>query len=72
MQGSRRSIDGGNEFFGAVFAEVAAGFGATAARYADEQLQAYIAIQGEFNRTALDLTRSIAGRRQALNRAAAR
>ena len=47
---------------GAVFAEVAAGFATTAAQYADEQLQAYIAIQGEFNRTALDLTRSIAGR----------
>jgi hypothetical protein len=47
---------------GAVFAEVAAGFGATSARYSDEQLQAYIAIQSEFNRTALDLTRSITGR----------
>ena len=44
---------------GAVFAEVAAGFATTAARYTDEQLQAYVAIQGEFNRTALDLTRSI-------------
>jgi hypothetical protein len=38
---------------------VAAGFATTAARYTDEQLQAYIAIQGEFNQTALDLTRSI-------------
>jgi hypothetical protein len=42
---------------------VADGFATTAARYSEEQLQAYIAIQGEFNRTALDLTRSIAGRR---------
>jgi hypothetical protein len=41
---------------------VAAGFGVAAARYSDEQLAAYIAIQGEFNRTALDLTRSIAER----------
>ena len=47
---------------GTVFAEVAAGFGVAAARYSDEQLAAYIAIQGEFNRTALDLTRSIAER----------
>src|ERR1700733_6775272 len=47
---------------GAVFAEVAAGFGATAARYSDEELRAYVAIQGEFNRTAPDLTRSIADR----------
>jgi hypothetical protein len=47
---------------GAVFAEVADGFATAAARYPDEQLQAYIAIQGEFNRTALDLTRSIAAR----------
>ena len=47
---------------GQVFAEVAAAFGATAARYTDEQLRAYVAIQGEFNRTALDLTRSVAGR----------
>jgi DNA-binding MarR family transcriptional regulator len=46
---------------GAVFAQVAAGFGATAARYSDEQLRAYIRIQSEFNRSALDLTRSIAG-----------
>jgi DNA-binding MarR family transcriptional regulator len=46
---------------GAVFAEVAASFAATAARYPDEQLQAYIAIQAEFNRTALTLTRSITG-----------
>ena len=45
-----------------VFAEVAVGFATTAARYPDEQLQAYIAIQAEFNRTALDLTRSITGR----------
>jgi DNA-binding MarR family transcriptional regulator len=48
---------------GAVFAEVADGFATTAARNSDEQLQAYIAIQGEFNRTAVDLTRSIAGQR---------
>jgi DNA-binding MarR family transcriptional regulator len=47
---------------GEAFAEVAAGFGETAARYSDEQLRAYVAIQGEFNRTALDLTRSVAGR----------
>jgi DNA-binding MarR family transcriptional regulator len=47
---------------GAVFAEVTAGFAAASARYTDEQLLAYVAIQGEFNRTALDLTRSIAGR----------
>jgi DNA-binding MarR family transcriptional regulator len=47
---------------GAVFAEVAAGFAATVALYSDEQVQAYIAIQAEFNRTALDLTRSITGR----------
>jgi DNA-binding MarR family transcriptional regulator len=47
---------------GALFAELAAGFGATAARYSDEQLRAYIAIQGEFNRTAVELTRSIADR----------
>ena len=44
---------------GAVFAEVAAGFAAAAARYSDTQLQAYVAIQAEFNRTAVDLTRSI-------------
>jgi hypothetical protein len=39
-----------------------AGFARTAARYSDEQLRAYIAIQTEFNRTGLDLTRSITGR----------
>ena len=44
---------------GAVFAEVAAGFAATTARYSDEQLQAYITIQNEFNLTALGLTSSI-------------
>jgi DNA-binding MarR family transcriptional regulator len=49
------------EALGTVFAEVAAGFVAIAARYSDEQLRAYIAIQAEFNRTALDLTRSLAG-----------
>jgi DNA-binding MarR family transcriptional regulator len=47
---------------GAVFAEVAAGFGAVSDRYTGEQLRAYIQIQGDFNRTALGLTRSIAGR----------
>ncbi|HEY6497617.1 MAG TPA: MarR family transcriptional regulator [Trebonia sp.] len=47
---------------GAVFGEVAAGFDTTAARYSDEQLRAYIEVQTEFNRTALDLTRSIASR----------
>ena len=58
-----RSTGRHEEALGAVFAEVADGFATTAAGYPDEQLQAYIAIQGEFNRTALDLTRSIAGRR---------
>jgi DNA-binding MarR family transcriptional regulator len=43
---------------GAVFAEVATGFAAVAARFSDEQLQAYVAIQGEFNRTAFDLARA--------------
>jgi DNA-binding MarR family transcriptional regulator len=47
---------------GAVFGDVAAGFAGTAARYTDEQLAAYVAIQGEFNRTALELTRSITAR----------
>jgi DNA-binding MarR family transcriptional regulator len=46
----------------AVFAEVAAGFAATAGTHSDEQLRAYVAIQAEFNRTALDLTRSITDR----------
>jgi DNA-binding MarR family transcriptional regulator len=48
---------------GAVFGEVADRFGAVAARYSDEQLQAYIAIQHDFNRAALELTRSLAGPR---------
>jgi hypothetical protein len=41
---------------GAAFAEAAAGFATTTVSYSDEQLQAYIAVQGEFNRTAPDLT----------------
>jgi DNA-binding MarR family transcriptional regulator len=45
---------------GAIFADMAAGFASIAAQYSDEQLQAYIAIQSAFSRTALDLTRSIA------------
>ena len=47
---------------GAVFADVAASFATTAARYSDEQLHAYITIQDEFNVTALALTRSITDR----------
>lgn len=47
---------------GAVFADMAAVFAKATARYSDEQLRAYIAIQSEFNRTGLDLARSISNR----------
>jgi DNA-binding MarR family transcriptional regulator len=44
---------------GAVFARVASAFATAADRYSDDQLRAYVAVQAEFNRTALAVTRSL-------------
>ncbi|WP_323746767.1 MarR family transcriptional regulator [Catenulispora pinisilvae] len=43
----------------ALYGEVAQGFAAVAAGLSDEQVRAYIAVQGAFNRAALDVAKSI-------------